>query len=422
MKQDAGTVPAAVSDRAEVYSVNTRLMAITVFAATLAAAAPAWAQRSMDDVRKNSAMHFGALYLTPKFEIRDLGVDTNVFSTAANPKSDFTLTLRPSSDFGVPMARKALLAGNAGVDAVYYKKFSSERSVNPSVDARLEYFSPRVTLFTDGGILSSRQRQNLEIDLRSRRTERRIAGGFDVRVSGRSIIRFAAEKSAQRYDADAVYLGSSLHEQLDRNTITYSATLRSQRTQKTLLFLETSVAHDRFLLNNRRDADSVRILPGAELAPRALINGKIKMGFRRMAPRDNSIKTFTGLVANADLGYTLHGATRFGLSLDRDVDFSYDRSQTYYVKNGWGTSVRQQVFGDADVVLSWQQHRYNYQQSTSRNQPSEFTKNFGVDAGYRLNRTVRLGLGINHWTRTSDLSSSRAYDGWRYGVSITYVQ
>lgn len=401
--------------------IRTRLIALGALAATLISG-PVYAQRTTDDVRKNSKMHFGALYLTPKVELKGVGVDTNVFSTAANPKSDFTATLAPSTQFGVPMARKALLAGAVGLDAVYYKTYATERSVNPNLDARLEYFSPRVTLFTAGGISSSRQRLNFEIDQRSRRTERKFSGGFDIRVSGKSIIRFSAERAAQRYDADAVYLGSSLHEQLDRNTVTYSAAFRSQRTPKTLLFLETSVAHDRFLLNNRRDADSVRILPGAELAPRALINGKIKMGYRRMASHDASIKTFTGFISSADLGYTLHGATRLGVQLSRDVDFSYDRSQSYYVRNGGGVSVRQQVLGDADVVLAWQQHRYNYQLSSLGRVPSELTKNFSVDVGYRLNRTVRMGLAIAHWRRTSDLSSTRAYDGWRYGVSVTYVQ
>lgn len=398
-----------------------RLTILAALAATLLAV-PALAQRTTDDVRKNSKMRLGALYLTPKYEIRALGVDTNVFSSATDPKSDFTMTLRPSSEFGVPMARKALLAGTTGLDVVYYNKYSSERSVNPTLDARLEYFTPRVTLFTAGSIQSSRQRPNLEIDLRSRRVEKKFSGGFDVRVSGKSIIRLAAEHGAQRYAADAVYLGSSLHEQLDRNTVTYSATIRSQRTPKTLLFLETSVAHDRFLLNNRRDADSVRILPGAELAPRALINGKVKMGFRRLAPRDASIKTFTGFVALADVGYNFRGATRFGLQIDRDVDFSYDRAQSYYVKNGWGASVRQQIVGDADIVLGWQRHRYNYQQSTARTEPSELTKNFSADLGYRLNRILRMGFAVAHWSRESGLAASRAYDGWRYGVSVTYVQ
>lgn len=390
----------------------------------LAAATPAFAQlqTTTDDLRKNSRLRIGSLFLTPRIELKDMGVDTNVFSSATNPQSDFTFTLSPSLELGVPVARRALVTGKVGIDAIYYKSFGSERSVNPDLEVRAEYYTPRLTFFAQNTYMSSRARPNFEIDLRSRRTIEDLTAGFDVKFSPRSLVRFAADRSAQRYAADAVFLGSSLQEQLDRDTVTYSATLRSQQTPKTALFLEASVAHERFLFNARRNADKVGFMPGVELAPRALINGKAKFGFRRFRPLDTTIPGFTGLAANVDLGYTMLGSTRFGVQVDRDVDYSYDRAQSYYVKNGGGGSIRRQILGDADVIVSAQRHRYTYQQSgtTGTTSPEELTTNYAFDFGYRLHNGSRIGLAVAHWRRVSDLSAARGYNGWRYGVSFVY--
>lgn len=393
-------------------------------AVLLAAATPAAAQlqTTADDVRKNSRLHIGSLYLTPRFELKDMGVDTNVFSSATNPQSDFTFTLSPATELGLPIARRALVTAKVGIDVVYYKSFGSERSVNPDLQVRAEYYTPRITFFAQNKYLSSRQRPNFEIDLRSRRTLNDVTAGFDVKFSRRSQVRFAADRSAQRYAGDAVFLGSSLQETLDRNTVTYSATLRSQRTPKTAVFLEASVAHERFLFNGRRNADKVGFMPGVELAPRALINGTGKFGFRRFRPLDTTIAGFTGLAAAVDLGYTMLGSTRFGVQVDRDVDYSYDRAQSYYVKTGGGGSIRRQVLGDADVIVSAQRHRYAYRQSgtTGTASPEELTTNYAFDFGYRLNNGSRVGFAVAHWRRASDLSAARGYDGWRYGVSFVY--
>lgn len=384
----------------------------------------ALAQTPSTDPRKDARLHIGPLYVTPTFSLRDFGVDSNVFSDAGQAKSDFTFVLSPGAKLFLPIARRALLTVNPGVDFVYYKTYATERSVDPTIEARAEYYTPRVTFFAEDRFVSSRQRPSFEIDLRSRRQSHSTAGGFEIKFSPRSKVELAAASARQRFDGNAVFLGSHLQVTLDRNTTSYRAVLKSQRTVKTTLFLKMEVAHERFLYSRERDADTVLLLPMVEFAPRALVSGKASAGFRRFKTLSTSVPDFTGVVADLDLGYTLLGATRFGVMWNREVGFSYEGSLSYYIANGVGWSVRRQLFGDVDAIAQWRRYRNVYQKNLTAGEeaPAELIKNLSLDLGYRLRDSARLGFAISRWTRQSALGANRAFEGWRYGVSFVYGQ
>ena len=54
---------------------------------------------------------------------------------------------------------------------------------------------------------------------------------------------------------------------------------------------------------------------------------------------------FSGLVANAELSYTLRGATRFTAGVSRDIYFSYEVTEPFYIQPGLTLSLTQQVSG-----------------------------------------------------------------------------
>src|SRR5438874_12358229 len=93
---------------------------------------PAGAQTTpIDEARQTARLHIGALYLTPTLQLKDVGVDTNVFNSA-EPARDYTLTLSPGVQVAVPVARRALLAGSVAANAVYFQRYATERSVSPA--------------------------------------------------------------------------------------------------------------------------------------------------------------------------------------------------------------------------------------------------------------------------------------------------
>ena len=90
---------------------------------------------------------------------------------------------------------------------------------------------------------------------------------------------------------------------------------------------------DAFAFSPARDSKSFRVMPGVEFKPRALINGSAYVGYRRFTPETpGALPEFSGLVAQLGLSYTLLGATTFGVSYSRDLTYSYEELQPFFIE------------------------------------------------------------------------------------------
>src|SRR5213595_794479 len=78
----------------------------------------AGSRQTIDEVRKNYKVHAGPFYLDPAILLKELGVDTNVFNEAQEPRQDFTFTITPQADVAVPIARRGLIRTVFGSDFV----------------------------------------------------------------------------------------------------------------------------------------------------------------------------------------------------------------------------------------------------------------------------------------------------------------
>jgi hypothetical protein len=379
-----------------------------------------------EDPRKTARMHFGPLYLTPIVTLTNLGWDSNVFNGQGEAKEgDFTFTLTPAADVWLPFARRAMIITNAAADLVYFQTLSSERSVDPFVLVRPEIYFNRLTLFAEGSYLDTRQRPNFEIDVRARRNEREGKAGFDLRIAKKLSIEMAGRERRIRFDADQYYQGTELQETLNRDERAASATLRYRWTPLTTVVVLSEAQSDRFVYSPERDTDSVRIMPGVELKPRAIVSGSGYIGYRRFVVLSDEMPDFSGLVASGALSYTLQGATKFTFTANRDVDYSFEQDQPYYVKSGFGLDVRRALGARFDVTAGYERYDYAYREfTTGTATPTvhrvDLTQDVSCSFGYRAARDARIGFGASYRERTSNTEPFRDYNGVRIGVMIDY--
>lgn len=392
--------------------------------------ANAGSAQSIDEIRENYALRAGPLYVDPVVMLRELGVDTNVFNQP-DAQSDFTMALSPQAKTALPVGRRALFTVTLGTDLVYFAHFTSERSVDPLVIARGEFYARRLTFFVEEAYLNTRQRPSYDIDLRARHLENNLSAGAGVRLSTATSVNFAARRSKTRFDGDASFYGQSLPETLDRDSNAYSVVGRYKHSNLTTLGLLFEDQTDRFVLSPIRNTDSFRIMPGVELRPRALISGSAWVGYRSFNPRSPLIPRQSGLVSRLALSYTLFGATTFGVIYDRDYDYAFESATPYYINNGVNVSVRRAIGRQFDVIANVARYRYDYKrlaldlpvpdlEDASLPDRRDVTDNVGVNFGYRLKRQTRVGLGISYWTRSSNLRSFRDYDDLRIGLTMAY--
>src|SRR5262245_5314027 len=152
---------------------SVRLVGVLLVAWAIPAAvtAQSTAPAAIDEVRENDRLHLGPLYAKPVLQVKELGIDNNVFNTYGEQASDFTVTFAPRMDWSVPVAKRALFQATTAADLVWYAQYATERSVDPQLGLKGQVFFRRLTLFAGRDYLNTRQRPNQEIDIRARHVD-----------------------------------------------------------------------------------------------------------------------------------------------------------------------------------------------------------------------------------------------------------
>ena len=402
------------------------------FALVLACGLPAAAlaqsssPEEIDEVRKNARVHVGPFYLTPSVQLKEFGVDSNVFNAAGEQKSDFTVAFGPKLNLWVPMARRALFTTTAATDIVWYAQYGSERSIDPQLNVRGEIYLQRITLFGENAFLNTRQRPNFEIDVRSRHVENNALAGVELALTPKFSEEVAGRRFDASYDADATFDGTSLQQTLNRMTTRMLVTARHKATVLTTLAVRYENLRDRFEFSPSRDSRSYRVMPGVEFKPRALISGSAYVGYREFSPEaGNVLPEFSGIVAQLGLSYTLMGSTTVGVTYRRDLTYSYEADQPFFIDGTVGASLRRALGPRFDILVSADRHKYEYEDLLSvatvqLPQRIDTTWNYAASIGYRLSDNGRIGFGASYWTRESTTRQFRDYDNLRIGTTATY--
>jgi Putative beta-barrel porin 2 len=397
--------------------VHRTLCAVVVCCALSAVSSAAYAQ-DIPDPEDLARIRFGPIRLTPSVTVTSLGVDTNVFNEADDPKQDTTAAFGPRLEFWMRVGR-ARLSGSSRVEYVFFKKYDSQRSFGTLNEARLELPLNRLAPFVEGRYTNTRQRPGYEIDARARRREVGARAGADLRVGSRSTLRVAAGRDTFRFDSEDSFLGAALSEELDRDSDTFEVSLRQRLTPLTTLAIVAEQRQDRFVFTPVRDADGFRVTPGFEFKPFALVQGSVFVGYRRFRTLSPIVPDFAGPIATADLAYALR-ATRFQLRLNRDVTYSFETLEPYYLLTDVTLSVTQRITQAWDVVGRGGRQLLDYRAVGPDTVPrTDKLRQAGGGVGYRFGEQVRLGVDADHYRRQSVISG-RTYQGWRIGGSVNY--
>lgn len=397
---------------------------VALAAPVAAAAQPSWSS-AVDSVRETARAHVGPFYATPTLQLKEVGVDGNVFNADGDPRSDFTFTVAPKADIWIPVSRRALVKATAGTDLVWYAQYATERSIDPQLNLRGELYLHRLMLFGEGAYLNTRQRPNHEIDLRSRHLEGGLKAGVGYEVTPRFSIEVAGNDFTTRYDADSTFDGTSLQHTLNRDTRGVEITGRQRLTPLTSVAVRYDNVRDTFMFSPLRDSVSYRVMPGIEFKPRALVNGSAYVGYRQFTPTASAaFQEFSGPVAELGLSYTLLGATTFGVSYRRDLTYSYEELQPFFVDGSVGVSVRRAIGRRFDALVSADRHTYDYHEVLTGNVSSapriDVTWTYAASAGYRLGRHGRVAFGASYWLRESTTEQFRDYENLRIGTSMSF--
>jgi len=386
----------------------------------LGLASPAAHAQDDPDPSETARFRLGALRFTPSIVISSLGVDSNVFNEAEDPKSDTTAAVGPAVDLWL-RAGASRLSGKAAGQYLYFNKYDNQRSWNTNLEGRWDLPLSRIAPYVFGRANNTKDRPGYEIDSRVRLKQHDVGLGTSIRLTGKTSIVLGTDRTQTRYDQNDVALGDRISKTLDRHTNTEEAQLRLKLTPLTTFVVRAEASQDRFVYETERNANSLQIRPGFELRPEALISGQVFVGFRRFDALHGDVPDYQGVVA--DVGATFVArATQFELQFGRDLTYSYEILQPYYVLVDTQLIVTQRITSRWDVVGRGGRQGLHYQNLTSEVLPDRTDRSWqlGAGIGYRPAETLRIGLDVVYSRREVASVALRNYEGLRVGASFSY--
>lgn len=363
---------------------------------------------------------FGPMRFTPSLVVGDIGIDSNVFNEPENPKQDFTAVVGPGVRMWLPAGRARIFSSNAG-QYVYFDTYESQRGWNGMNTLRTDFRLGRITPFVGGTYNNTRNRPGYEIDARSRATISAVSVGSEVRLSPKLSVVVSADRERTEFDSEETFRGAALASQLNRRSSSEHVALRHALTPLTTFVVKTDVIRDRFDSNDLRDSNSLRVMPGFEFKPFALVSGTVFVGMRDFNPISSAVPSYRGPVAAVSANYVLR-ALRFSGSVNRDITYSFEPIEPYYVLTDVGLSLTWRIRPTWDARVRGNRQALDYKSLGLLPSPvgrTDHAHQFGAGIGYVLGTTARIGFDALYSTRDA-VTAFRSYEGLRIGASVSY--
>jgi Putative beta-barrel porin 2 len=386
-------------------------------------ARPASAQADIGPDPNQVRVRFGPLWMNPTISLTNIGIDQNVFNDPPEkvPKRDFTFTVAPTTDLWIRLGR-SWLTGRIVENLNWYQKYASERNANNTYDLNWKMPLSRFQLHAVSTYASVKDRPGFEIDARAPRTLLNYGGDVQVRALTKTYIGVSYAVSTTKFDSGATFLDVNLHDELNRESTTKGIAVRHQATPLTAFSITASQTVDSFDHTTLRNATSNSIAGGVTFDPLALIKGGVTIGYRDFRPT-SALPEYTGLTAAANLSYVVFGTTRFAATVTRDVQYSFEDTEPYYLLTGITGSVAQQIYGPFDVVARAGHENLAYRDriglAVALTDRVDRVTSYGAGVGFHMGKDLRLGFNLDHIDRESPIADRR-YKNFLFGSQITY--
>ena len=244
---------------------------------------------------------------------------------------------------------------------------------------------------------------------------------MSIRVQSKTRVHVWMTEQRFRFDSDEQFQEVNLSVALDRDSRIYGGGVEIAVTPLTTFQVDLEDGQDRFVRSPERDADTFKVLPGFRFKPFALIDGSLFVGYRDFNTLSPLVPDFGGVIALVDLGYTLR-RTRVSGTYNRDITYSFDTIEPYYLQTDWSMSVVQKITSTWDIVGRGGRYRLDYETIAipGATRRSDTGSRYGGGIGYTLGEFIRLGVDVNYMDRKSEADITRNYEGVRAGFSVTY--
>ncbi len=364
-------------------------------------------------------LDFGSIKVAPGFVVQQLGHDSNVFDEHENQKEDWVFHGAPDVSVFSGL-RWFKLSAYASSELVYYKTYTSERSIGHQYRARLDTNLSRVHPFVGGGRSRTRTRPNGEIDVRADQQLEEVSGGVAFDLGPFSQLYGSVVRYSNGFE-NGIEDGVDLPTTLNRQSYSYSGGVKTEITPITSLTLSGTLTRDEFESAVHRNSEVRTAMASLRIGPEAQISGAVSLGYRDYVPEDPLVRPYRGLSAQAVLTYAFLEYGRFTGTFNRGQEYSFDDREAYYLETSYGLSYTHRLFAEIDAQVRGGRSVFNYGFREGSPDRDEHLDSGAVSLGYNLRNRTRIALNYELARRRSPLVVERNYDRTRVYVSWLYA-
>ena len=363
-------------------------------------------------------LNLGSLKLAPGITINQIGVDSNVFNQANDPKEDFIASVKPDLAAFLRL-RFMQVSAYGGGDFSYFRTYDTENSAGYAGRARVDFLFSRFFPFVGFGETKTRERAGSEIDVRANNVLREQSGGVGYRWSETGALYLSVVNTKTKYEA-AFEDGVDLSQSLNRYSEDFGAGLRTALSPLTTLTLRAGYQQDIFQALPARNSNR-RYLSGVfSFAPQATFTGSATVGYLDFRPADPKVEPFRGLTASLALSYPILEIIRINAIYSRSLEYSFDVSEAYYLSNRYSLALTQRILGAVDAQVVGSRTFSNYGQRETAPPRTDSHDVLNGSLGYNLRNRTRIALNYEY-SRRKSLIALNNFEGRRIYLSWTYA-
>jgi hypothetical protein len=370
----------------------------------------------------------GPFYFTPRIRIGSVGLDTNVFYTATDRRTDIRGSAGPGLEMVVPLGGAFRLVGDGGLDYIYFVRTDSLRHLAGAGGGGLEWSGAR----TSGHLISRYEkafdRLSTEVDSRFEQRNRGAQFQLHRRLAGRTGLNLQGSLSRQTTPTQIV-LGTDLGTTLTSESYGGKGGFDYALTSKTRIMLEGGADKTHFPRDPNRDAVRPEASIGLESTSEALVSGRAYIGFQWFRPADQS-KTSRSLYSDVSVIWHLSQRTRLGFAYSKKIGYTafVPVEGTPTVRNETMVgSLHKDLFKNFDVTLQARRYHSRTDNPVRFTLPSGETVDIRDDVSYEYSgelgfRISRLWLGgtAGYGRRRSSISDL-GIEGLLLGGKIVFT-
>jgi hypothetical protein len=383
--------------------LTSRFSGLIVGAALLAGAQ---AEAQITAPRETAQIEFGTLSVYPSLQIVDVGMDDNVFNDASAPQRDLTMTVASKMLTVLRLGSNELLV-QAGDDYVWFRDSASERSNNTQYALRFNMSASRFKPYVGAEQVRTRVRRSSELDARARRVDRLMLGGMAFEVSPRTSLTASLRFEETNYQAGERFRNVALADALNRSGRGADAGVRYAITALTTLSVTAGYEEQTFKESHLRDLKRYTVGPTLEFNPEAAIRGRIVTNLELFEPDDPTLAASLGLSYQAMLNWSLYGRTVFDLAAGRNITYSYQDTEPYYLLTSARLVVTQPLPGWFEFYggYDWEHLAYRWSSGAiatpGRSDRVDTVTSVSGGFGMRVGRAFRVKVGVDKTRRRS---------------------